>query len=301
MTAKIPVERTITGGYGFAFRNFFSVLGIVWFPYLALLLVSLGLVRLLVPDLPRMIAMQELDMPALMSLTRLALLVGVLAFITGCIVTVGLQRKALGLHSRPVWFYFSLGAPVWRMAGAFVLAGIAVFLIALLTAAVGTGIWFAAGQLGGAAGIIRVLDICAGVAFLIYIMVRLLFFLPAVVVAEGSIGLERAWILGGHNFWRILIVTIAVFVPVAVVFHILSLALFGSMADLRMGADVSAQETLRALMQNFAAASPAVLLFQLIERIVLLGLTNGAVAYAYRAASGTDPAGTLPATVAPAA
>jgi hypothetical protein len=204
-------------------------------------------------------------------------------------VTVGVQRKAQGLHPRGVWFWFSLGAPVWRMAGAFFLAGIVIFLIALLTAGLCMAIWFATNRLGDAAWIIHLLDACAGAAFIIYVMVRLLVFLPAVVVAEGLIGLERSWILGGHNFWRILIVSLAIILPVAIAFHILSWAIFGPFASLRMGADLSARDMLRAVILNFGAVGPLAILFQILERIVLMGATNGAVASAYFVVRGARP------------
>jgi hypothetical protein len=301
MTGKVPVERAIADGYGFAFRNFLSLLGIIWLPYLVFLLVSFALVWLIAPDLPRMIVMQDFDLPAVMKLGRLALLIGVLGFITGCMVTVGVQRRAQGLHPRAVWFWFSLGAPVWRMAGAFFLAAIVIFLIALLTAGVGTAIWFGANRLGGAAWFIHVLDVCAGAAFLIYVMVGLLFFLPAIVVAEGLIGLERSWILGGHNFWRILIVSLAIMLPVTIAFHILSWAIFGPFASLRMGAGLSAREMLRAVILNFGAIGPFAILFQILERIVLIGVTNGAVASAYFAVSGGRPEAAPGPGAAPAA
>ena len=51
----------------------------------------------------------------------------------------------------------------------------------------------------GLAGIVAVL-------WYIYAAVRLVFFLPAVVVAEEQIGLGRSWALGRGNFWRIIIV-----------------------------------------------------------------------------------------------
>ena len=289
MTGKVPVERAITDGYGFAFGRFLSLLGTVWLPYLVFILLSFALVWLIAPDLPQRIAMQDIDLPTAMRLVRLAVLISILGFITGCMVTAGVQREALGLQPRPVWFYFSLGAPVWRMAGAFFLAGIVIFLIALITSGVCVAIWFAAGRLGGGGWIVRLLDVCAGAAFLIYVMIRLLFFLPAVVVAEGTIGLERAWILGGHNFWRILIVCIAIVLPVAIVFHLLSWAIFGPLAGLQMGPHVGVREIIRAVALNFAAVSPFAILFQVLERIVLIGVTNGAVASAYIALSDYRP------------
>ena len=301
MTGKVPVERAITDGYGFLFRNFFSLLGTIWLPYLVFLLLSAGLVWLITPDLPRMLMAQDFDVPFVMRLVRLGLLVAVLGFITGCMVTVGVQRKALGLHPRPVWYYFSLGGQVWRLAGALFLAAIAIFLISLVTGCVCAAIWYVADSLGGAGRLIRVLDVCAAGAFLIYVMVRLLFFLPAVVVAEGGIGLERAWILGGHNFWRILIVSIAILVPVFLVFHFLAVALLGPAARLPMGPEITAREILRAIVLNYGAVGPFVIALQILERIVFLGAMNGAVASAYFAVSGSEPEPASPVNPVPAA
>ena len=64
-------------------------------------------------------------------------------------ITVGLQRKALGREPRPVYFYFSLGAPVWRMAASLFVAGLVVAVIALLAGGVCVAIWFAAAHLPG--------------------------------------------------------------------------------------------------------------------------------------------------------
>jgi hypothetical protein len=238
-----------------------------------------------------MFVTHDVDIPGLMALGRLAGLIGVLGFIVGAMVTVGLQRKALGRQPQPVYYFFSLGAPVWRMAAAFFLTGIVLFIIAFLVAAACIAIWFLAGALGGAAWLVRALGIIAGVAFLIYISVRLLFFLPAVVVAEESLGIEHAWTLSGHNFWRIFLVVLAVVVPVAVAFHILSWAILGPLAAVQ-GLDwhMSAREIVRTVLLQFGAIGPLVILLQLLERIVLLAVLNGAVASAYLALVGSAPA-----------
>lgn len=285
MTSKLSVEQTISDAYKFGFSRFLSVLGTVWLPYVILAVIVVGLVYVLIPDLPRMIVEHDVDISALMGLGRIAVLISVLGFIVAAMVTVGLQRLALGQHPRPVYVFFSLGMPVWRMAAALFLAGLVVFFIALLTAAAGAAIWFAAGELGGAKWLIRGLAIFAGLAFLLYIALRLFFFLPAVVVAEEKIGIERAWLLGGHNFWRIFIIALAVFVPIAVAFHILSWALFGP-AVAWPGGHMSTREVIRALFVQFGTLGPFVLAFQLIERIVILGVFNGAVGGAYRAITG---------------
>jgi hypothetical protein len=280
MSGKVPVGKTISDGYGFAFRSFFSILGIVWFPYLLVLVIGAALVWLLAPHLLHMLALHDLDLPALMEFLRVVILIAVVGFIVDAMVTVGIQRKALGMHPGPVWFFFSLGLPVWRMAGTFFLAAIVIFLIALVTGGVCVAIWYAASGLGSALWVIRVVDACAAGAFIIYVLVRLMFFLPAVVVEEETIGLERAWILGGHNFWRVLLVGLAVILPVAIVFHILALAIFGHLGGWQFGAQAGTLEIARAVLRS-GAVSPFGILFQLLERIVLIGVMNGAVASAY--------------------
>jgi hypothetical protein len=287
MAGKLPVERTITEAYRYGFARLLSVLGTVWLPYLAFLAIVIGLVFLLAPDLPRMIAEQDFDIPAVMGLSRLALLVFVFGFIVSAMVSVGLQRIALGLHPRPVYVFFSLGAPVWRMAAALFLAGLVVLFVALLSAAVAAALWFAAGGLGAAVWLIRVVIVLAACAFLIYVALRLLFFLPAVVVSEETIGIERAWILGGNNFWRILIVTVAVIFPIAIVFHILSWALLGSSVAWP-GGHMAPRDLVRTLFMQFGALGIFGLLFQIVERVILLAVLNSAVGKAYLAVIAKD-------------
>lgn len=289
MTGKVSIEGTIAEAYRFAFVRFVSVLGTMWLPYLVFLLLVAGLVFVSAPELPRLLEEQDIDVPSLMILGRLALLTGVVGFIVSAMVSVGLQRLALGFETRPVYVFFSLGRPVWRMAGALFLSILVIFILAMITTAVGIAVWFAAGSLGGAMWLVRVLVVAAGACFLIYVALRLLFFLPAVVVAEETLGIERAWILGGHNFWRILIVAIAVFVPIAIAFHLLSWAIFGPSVSLPTG-HLGTRALLRTLFLQFGALGIFGLLFQIVERIILLGVLNGAVGKAYLAVTGKDAA-----------
>ncbi|HEX3430725.1 MAG TPA: hypothetical protein VHT03_07545 [Rhizomicrobium sp.] len=284
MTGKLPVERTITDAYRFAFLRFLSVLGTLWLPYLVLVLLTLGLIRLVAPDVPRMLSSGELDLGAGLELLRLAILVAVFAFIIGAMITIDLQRKAMGTHTGPDYLFFSLRGPVWRMAAASFLATIVVGVVTLLAALLCFAIWSAAGALGAAGGLIRLLVVLATIALVVYVALRLMFFLPAVVVAENSIGLERAWILGGQNFWRILIVGIAVILPVAIVFHLLSWAIFGPIAGLReLGGAGGLKALLRAGAMQYGAKGWLMLFIEVLERILLIGLFNGAIASAYLA------------------
>jgi hypothetical protein len=284
MSGKLPVERTIADAYRFAFLRFLSVLGTIWLPYLILIVIVLGLIRLIAPDVPKMLATGELDVAAGMELLRLAALVSIFAFLAAAMVTVDLQRKAMGTQMDLPYVFFSLRAPVWRMAGASFLGMVVIGIVALVAGGICFAIWWVAGSLGPVGALIRLISVLATIAVIFYIALRLMFFLPAVVVAEDSIGLERAWNLGRRNFWRILIVTIAVAVPIVFVGHLLLWAFFGASAALH---ELAGQGGLRALLRSGAMESGLkgylILLLALIERILLLGLLNGAVASGYSA------------------
>ncbi|HLY06768.1 MAG TPA: hypothetical protein VKR31_13580 [Rhizomicrobium sp.] len=282
MAGKLPVERVIVDAYRFAFAGFLSVLGTLWLPYLILVLIALALIRLIAPDVPQMLRTGSLDLGAGVELLRLAVLVAICAFIVGAMVTVDLQNKAMGTKTGLRWVWFSLSGPVWRMAAASFLAAIVVGIVILLAGLVCVAIWSAAGSLGAAAGLVRVIAVAAAIAVTVYIVLRLMFFLPAVVVAEKSLGFERSWLLGGHNFWRILLVMIAVVFPVAIMTWLLSEALFGPLPGFHgFGAREGLQALLRSGAMQYGPKGYVMVVLEIIERVLLVGLINGAIASAY--------------------
>jgi hypothetical protein len=290
---KIPVGSTIERSYSFGFTNILSIFGIAWFPYVVLVAILAGLVFLLAPDLPRMVMHGDFQMDQLPSVFRIAGLFSLLSYIVMCMVTVGIQRKALGKHPGPVFFYFSLGAPVWRLLISWFLAWLVIALIIAITAGAAAAIWFAAGNyVPQFATLIRALVVIAACLWVIYMMVRFTFFLPSVVVAEETIGLGRAWELAGGNFWRIFVVTIAVIFPVAIGFGIVSSALFGPMFIMPQIHDhPDVHEIMRTLFSQLRVVGPFMIVFQIVERIVFLGLGNGLVANAYLAVTGSSGSG----------
>jgi hypothetical protein len=298
---KIPVGDTISRTYGFAFSNILSIFGIAWLPYVVLTAIAVGLVFLLAPDLPRMFMHGQFDPDMFMHIGHIFGLLGLLSFLAACMVTVGIQRKALGLHPGPVFVYFSLGVPVWRLAGAWFLAWLVIVFISLVTGGVTVAIWFAAGNyVPNFATLIRVLAIVAACLWVIYMCVRLMFFLPAVVVAEERIGLGRAWELAGGNFWRIFIIIIAVFLPVAIGFGIVSSAIFGPMFIMpRFHDGMDVHEMIRMVFEQMRVIGPFMILFQIIERIVFLGLGNGMIADAYLGVTGKTGGMSQPAAQSP--
>lgn len=300
---KIPIGETISGAYSFAFAGFLSVLGIAWFPHLVLLAFAGALIYGLDPGLPGEVLRGEFNPGMLFSVLRIYGLLSLATMLVQAIVTVGLQKKALGKLEGPTFFYFTLGTPVWLLLATYILSVVAIIFVFVLTAGVVAAIAVAAShyvaQFGNA---IAAVAIIAGVCWYIYFVVRLTFFLPSVVVAEEQIGLVRAWELGAGNFWRIVLVFIVVFLPVSIGFGMIRNAVLAPLVipgDLagRFHPGMSMDDIMhtyagfgKAFMQDLYRAGPFVLVLAVIESIVFLGLGNGAVAAAYRGVTGKSGA-----------
>jgi len=303
--AKIPLEKTIEATYRFAFTNILSVFGVIWLPALILIALIGGVFYLAWPEIHALIppdlgtethGMEEARerlrhlLPLMLVFARYAGLLSLAGIVLRSMVTVGVMEKALGLRQGPVFVYFSLGAPVWRMIGAMILA---VLLIAASLVAsvivVGVTFWAAEHYAGGVAGLAKFVAVCAAVLWTIYMIFRLAFFLPAVVVAEGRIGIGRAWSLGGGNFWRIIGTLLAVLLPVMIVAGIVSNILFGSLwwgdmqAAILAKHEMTPREFVAAVMHNLEHIWPFLLLFEIVYISLLTGLGLGAVANAYKA------------------
>jgi hypothetical protein len=300
---KIPLEGTLVGAYRFLFTRIISIVGTVWLPFVVMAAIIGGLLYVSVPhawlqgQCPQIHTPQQ-AIAMLMPLLRIYPGLLLTGLIIASMVMVGLMRHSLGLKKGTTFVYFSLGGPVWRMLGAFVL----VYIILMVLLAVLVGIvlvfWFTAVPMmpkgyGLAAGIVL-----SVIAFCVYVYssVRLTFFIPAVVVAEGTLGVGRSWQLGGGNFWRIFVIYLLIFIPVGFIASIaLQLtvfpALFSVIAKLpHGGGPAHIGEVMRAMMPVL----PAIVIVSLLERLAILSLLAGAIGTAYNAVT-TPAAETAPA------
>jgi len=282
---KIPVGQTVEVAYRFAFRHFFAVLAILWFPYFVVIAIIVALGAAMVPGIIRELQADAFPASAVPGLIGLGILAWLGLIVAGAMVRVGLMRKALGMQEGRVFLYFSFAAPVWRMLGALFLAVLVLIGIGLASAAAVGIVWGigravfgqgTAGAITGVAGVIAVL-------WYIYASVRLVFFLPAVVVAEEQIGIGRSWSLGGGNFWRIFVVALAVIIPVVLLFGILGL-IVGTSMTVPLAEPTTPHDVVKLIAQRLSAAvSPFAVLLDIAYITALAGLWTGAVAGAYRA------------------
>jgi hypothetical protein len=298
---KIPFERTIAGAYRFAFTNFFSILGIGWFPYLLLTAIVGALVYYLAPSFMQMIQVLQVPKPDPADAMRLgtailgadALILPLFVLISS-MVTVGVMRKALGQHPGPVFFFFSLGGQVWRLIGSYLLILLLAWGGAIVAGGlIGLAYYLLSKAAPAAAAPISILLGIAAFLYWIYAFVRLYFFVPAVVVAENHIGIRRSWHLGRGNFWRIVGIVLIMTIPAGIAAQMIE----GPILQLGLGGAVQAQlgphpspEELRGFFALLLGAvkkvGPFLLLVQLIHLVLLSGLMGGAVANAYNLVTG---------------
>ncbi|HEY1629755.1 MAG TPA: hypothetical protein VGF56_00465 [Rhizomicrobium sp.] len=256
MMRKIPVGKTISEAYGYAFGQFPANLGITWLP-LALLF---GAAIVLFPhyiDAVRGMADAFKGMhpgagddgavmaqvgAANANISRFSYLFLILEILFLTQITLGMTRRALGLDRGPVFFFVSIGTSYWRLVGAyfimFILQYVVFFAVFLAGALVGAIVAMAVGIGAGGAGIEHnpglLAFVVAGAVVLIiaclfaaaYFLVRLTFLLTPAIVAEDKFALFRSWELTKGNFWRIFAIALAVIGPVALLGLILEGAMF---------------------------------------------------------------------------
>ncbi len=192
---KIPVGATIAHAYRFAFLNFFKLLGVMWLPWAIMTALGLAISKTSMAFSTAIMSHDSAQirhaliylMPFLSADAPLALH-----------ADDGIDGTGTGTKNGSPYYYFSLGKPLWRASGAFlllimvvigcwiavVLGGIVlVFVMNLVakTLMVGTFAKFVVG-----------LSIAIAFCAYIYIIVRSSFLLMPVVIAEEKISLKRA-------------------------------------------------------------------------------------------------------------
>jgi hypothetical protein len=294
---KIPFERTIAAAYRFVASNFVSVLGIGWFPFLVLVLIGAALLRSVMPRLELVLQIGQEKWSPDQAGQILAPIVGagfvfaVTVILAAAMVIVGMMRKALGQHPAPIYFFFSFGSQVWRMIGAYVLLLLLLWAVTI-GVAIGIGIVSAvlSKALPAAQVPVTVLLPCVAVLWGIYAIVRLQFFLPAVVVAENHIGLRRSWQLGRGNFWRIIGIVIVIILPIGIVHSILTNILLQTPMTVNPATMMTPEQVRAYFAATMNAAGrvwPLLVLIEMLYMVIVTGLAAGAIANAYNYVAGT--------------
>ena len=299
---KIPLETTIAGAYRFLFMRILSILGTLWLPMLVAVALLVGIVWLVIPhewlmgNFPKLpegghgphdfkagfTAMMAICGPFLKAIPLLT----IVSLVMSSMMMVGLLQLSLG-QRKSSYVFFSLGGDVWRL----VLASLLIFVLLLLFYAGSIGIAVAASAIAkplvphGVWVAATILLAIAAVCFPIYAMVRLFFFLPAVVVTEHRIGLGRSWQLGRGNFWRIIVVILLIVIPVAIVGGMISnMTIMPILAsELMRFEDKPTAADVTALFRALPPLIPMFLAIGVLQRVATMGLMAGAMGSAYNA------------------
>jgi hypothetical protein len=298
---KIPLERTIGDTYRFAFSNILSIFGIAWLPCVVTAALIAAVVWWLLPDFaavdwssaPDMGHNREVGLALWLKLLSVLPPVYLVIYVLFAMITVGIQRKALGLHPGPVFVYFSFGGGVWRLLGGIILAMLLLLLNVLCTEAVVFATFWAGEHyhLPSVWGLVEAIAVIAGVCWFFYSIVRLLFFLPPAVVAEGGFGLARSWELGRGNFWRIFAIIMAcVFGPMLVISMVSQIVVMPFMGQALMQIQQAAQNNeVLTPQQMWAIIGPPLhnflplwIAYEIVTLPILLGLQNAVSAFAYK-------------------
>jgi hypothetical protein len=298
---KIPLEPVITGAFRFLFTNIVSIVGVMWFPLLVFVALVAGLVCGIVPHAWLHGDFTALPDPQAYILSRLPLIVLALpvfilgSLLLGAMIRVGILRHALGEKTRTSFIYFSLGARVWRMAAAGLLY-FAVYcgieIVAWITIGIVTAVMIQIPQVSPvAAGAITAVLSLAAILAGIYILVRLFFFLPSVVVAENKVGVGRAWALGKGNVWRIVAVLIVVTLPVVLVSGVLFyVTVLSTILNEAARVHPAGPEQAAAFLKAFLPILPVIAAIFILACIAMTGLVSGAMGRAYKAVTAPEDA-----------
>jgi hypothetical protein len=296
---KIPVGTTIAHAYRFAFGNFFKILGVMW-PSMLLMWVPSFLMRRQMTAISLQMTAQNYS--GFRELWPFFIVFYSLALVLIFMQVIGIAQIALDRRKGPVWFYFWLGRPVWRLVGCFLLLIVAFIIGWMLVALADVLVAFLMRLLVGLSGntiLKAIFGVLTVIAMLVppcaffYCLIRLTFLLvPVVAAEEEGFALARSWTLGLRNFWRMFVILLATLGPFVILEFVV---IFGFMFK---GLAFPAPQASAAQKAVFEAAMNARMLeminavyhywyisypLTVAVMVVFYGLCTGAQCFAYRA------------------
>lgn len=285
---KLPIGQTIAFGYAFLITEYRTVLRICWIP--ALLIVALEY-------LSRRYTFYYAEQAAgansgLFDFVVLFFTMAVTLFASS-VMAVGITRAVMGRPLDQGNIYFPIGRTELHMMSANIRYVLAVFVLFFFAALISWLALLLAGveigqpvesQPEGLAVFFATLISAMIFGYVLVVVVRLAFFLPAVVVAEDA-GLERAHSVASGNLWRIFVVFFAIVLPVliagaicqaAIVQAVLSPdALSGGLEDVFQNVEVA------------AAAQPLLwAAYGFVMNVTIMGILPSTAAFAYMKVAG---------------
>ena len=274
--ARVPVVATICDAYSFTINHLGGIIGLIWVPMLLLTVMGFFSLHRYYSDVIE--AMRGGSTAALGP--SMLMMIGYLiaALLMHAIMYVSVVQLALGQRTAPAIAHFAFGPAEWRMFRAFLaFAGLLLALIipvvVLVQAMLGAG---------AAAAQMRLLELAVYGIFLLA-MPRFLMLLPAIAVGETVPVLRRAWQLSAGNFGRLLLVLIAVFGPVFILFVILGTLLVSQLPIEPVRAGATEKEWLAATFTHARQLLPFISGLGFLIYPLMIGFFSSASVSAWRA------------------
>ncbi len=241
---RIPIGGTVSRAYGFLFGDFGTVIRLTWAP----LLLGAAFSYLYGGDILDVTVRAQNDPTVAVSYAPLQFLMGVIAFVTSVMASVALLRVVVFGDRKPgLVVYLWLGGAELRL----ILVSI-LLLIAVIAAMIGVALVL--GLLAALTAAIPVLSVLLVVGIFallfaaIWVPLRLSLIAP-VIVAEGSLGVERSWALMKGNALQMFVVFLLTYVPYAILSWLVLVMV--------LGGDLPAWPALPSIGQDAEAAQAA--------------------------------------------
>lgn len=276
---KIPVLATIREAYGFTFNHLGAIIGLIWLPMIILTVIGFFVLQRYFDAYAGALASGNYAAMGPEALGLFCYVAAALLLLT--MMAVPVTQLALGIRKAGALVHFAFGPTEWRLLrGVLGLVGFLVLPLILVS--------IVAAFLGAQATEERMMAAVGGL-YLLYLAGTIFFGLrfglvmPALAVSENNPLLTRAWTLTAGNFWRLLLVALALFIPVEALSILIQLAVQGPAAFRSTGELSTAMAAAQA--HAMAMNMPLTSGISFLVAPLVLGLVLGAGASVYRALS----------------
>lgn len=308
MTQKIPVLRTVGHAYGFAFGRYFTTLGIIWLPFVAIFVLWYFLVfPALGPILSAVGEMlahpQDQERNARIA-QQMYLHVGyirlfeLLEYVILIVIVSGITKEVLGLRTGPKFVYLQFGSAELLVLVAFILAFVFAIVVAIgvglaagivgVVGALVVGVASGGAHPGALAFILAAILVFAALCAGYYLLARLLYLIVPASIGENSVAVVRGWELMRGNVLRSFVITILTLFPIVIV-TLVGLAVLVAPFVMQLaaahqhGGDAAVQQALTGMLKSMLYGVGGLVLVSFLLTPVFYGLFISAPAFAYRA------------------
>ena len=223
MTRPISVGATVRDAYAFLGANFSGIISVIWLPTVLISIAQFFTFHRFYNDMINALAS---DRAAPMTPALLMLLGYVVAkLLLSALMCVGVVQLALGGRPSAALIYIAFGPAEGRLFRAFCGFVGLLFMGAFMVFILGNIAATTAARASGLEQGVSALMMLALVTGTVLLAARLLALAPAIAVAETAPVLRRAWTLSAGNFWRLVAVLLALFLPIFLFSILLELGL----------------------------------------------------------------------------